>query len=927
MARSFSTRSPWARFGVAAGATLLAALLRWILVPVVGQEQPLVLFVFAVIVAAWWGGLWAGIVATALSVVLGTWMFIAPLSSFSIDSAADRARVVLFTLVGVGISVACESILGVVRRSREQELALHRSNLRLNLLAESVGVLLRSESPRTAVNEICQKVMAFLDCQCFFNYLLDEKVGRLRLNAFAGVAGKEARRVECLDVGESACGMVARTGQPIVVTGIQELQDPETALLREWGLKAYASHPLVVGNRLLGTIAFGTRTRSQFTEEETALIKTVSDHIAIAIHRKLTGEALLGSEERYRAFVGTSLEAIWRMELEEPLDTAKTVDEQVAHLFKHAYYAEANDAMARLYGYERGEQVVGMRMSDVESAAHGPTVESIRKFITEGYRRSGEESHEKDRFGETRNFLNNYVGIVKEGFLVRVWGSSLDVTERRKAEDALMERTALLQAVSENVTDLIFAKDRDGRMMFANPATLEVVRRSKDEVIGRTDLEWTMNSEQSKRMIENDRQVLAQGITQKFEEDFGDRIFEAVKTPLRDAVGNIIGVVGVARDVTEFKETQAALRESEERFRLMADSAPVLIWLAEPGRGCTWVNQQWLTFTGRKLEEELGDGWTEGIHPEDYAQCKETYTTQCAQRVAFQIDYRLRRSDGGYRWVLDCAAPRFDGNGEFLGYLGSCIDITERKEAETELARAKAAAEAANRTKDDFLAVLSHELRTPLTPVMLMASEFISQEGIDEEARADWMIVHKNISLQARLIDDLLDLTRVARGKLVLRPQPLDVHTVLQDALATVRTELSAKGHALKLQLEASNREVQGDAARLQQVFWNVLQNAVKFTPSGGSINVQTCNPNGNGRVCVRIADSGMGLTTDELNRIFNTFSQGDHATGRATVYGGLGLGLAITRELVQLHEGEITAASDGRNKGAVFTIELPTLS
>jgi PAS domain-containing protein len=212
--------------------------------------------------------------------------------------------------------------------------------------------------------------MAFLDCQGFFNYLVDEQVGRLRLNAFGGIAGSDARQVEWLEIGENICGAVARGGRPIVACNIETASGADTALLKAWGFKAYASHPLVVGDRLLGTIGFGTRARTEFTDEELSLMKTLSDHVAIAIHRKLTAEALRTSEDRYRAFVATSQEAIWRLELDEPLDTRAPLDAQVDHLFKHAYYAEANDAMARLYGYEKAEEFIGMRMSELESATH-----------------------------------------------------------------------------------------------------------------------------------------------------------------------------------------------------------------------------------------------------------------------------------------------------------------------------------------------------------------------------------------------------------------------------------------------------------------------------------------------------------------------------------------------------------------------------
>jgi PAS domain S-box-containing protein len=356
----------------------------------------------------------------------------------------------------------------------------------------------------------------------------------------------------------------------------------------------------------------------------------------------------------------------------------------------------------------------------------------------------------------------------------------------------------------------------------------------------------------------------------------------------------------------------------------MADSAPVLIWLAEAGKGFTWFNQQWLTFTGRELLQELGEGWFDNVHPEDSARCRHLFKTGRERQAAFQLEFRLRRGDGMYRWLLNHSVPRFGQEGEYLGHIGTCVDITNRKEAEEQLLHAKATAEAASKSKDDFLAALSHELRTPLTPVLLLAGEALKSEWMDEEAREDWQTVHKNITLQARLIDDLLDLTRIARGKLSLQWQILDAHNVLNDAVSTVRSAAEAKRLKLTVDLDARERQVRGDAARLQQVFWNVLQNAVKFTPAGGSIFLQTRNLEGSGRLLVEVGDTGIGLTPEEIERAFETFSQGDHSNNRNTVFGGLGLGLAITRELLQMHAGRISVSSAGRNRGAIFSIELP---
>ncbi|HVW22527.1 MAG TPA: response regulator [Opitutaceae bacterium] len=251
----------------------------------------------------------------------------------------------------------------------------------------------------------------------------------------------------------------------------------------------------------------------------------------------------------------------------------------------------------------------------------------------------------------------------------------------------------------------------------------------------------------------------------------------------------------------------------------------------------------------------------------------------------------------------------------------------ELRERETALRASEAEALAASRAKDDFLARLSHELRTPLSPVLLLASEAVSNPDLPERVRADFETIAKSVALEARLIDDLLDLTRIARGKLPLEMHPVDVHSLLKDALLMTEADTAQKGLEIELRLEAPQSMVLGDDVRLKQVFWNVLKNAAKFTPRGGRITVETsATPELTG-LNVRIADTGIGLTAEELSRIFHSFSQGDHAAhGSPQQYGGVGLGLAISRMLVELHLGSISATSLGRNQGSTFAIRLPLL-
>jgi PAS domain S-box-containing protein len=248
-------------------------------------------------------------------------------------------------------------------------------------------------------------------------------------------------------------------------------------------------------------------------------------------------------------------------------------------------------------------------------------------------------------------------------------------------------------------------------------------------------------------------------------------------------------------------------------------------------------------------------------------------------------------------------------------YVAIALDRTQRERE----------AVAASRAKDDFLAALSHELRTPLNPVLLIASEAAGNPEFPAPAREAFRSIEKNAMLEARLIDDLLDLTRIEHGKIALEMQPFDAHAALRDALVTIQAEAEEKHLSLEVGLGAPASQIIGDSGRLQQVFWNVLKNAVKFTPPGGAITVSSWSDLRELFVCVR--DSGIGMAPHELSRIFGAFVQGDHAgASRGHRFGGLGLGLAISRKLVELHSGRIDAESGGPGQGAVFTIVLPLL-
>jgi nitrogen-specific signal transduction histidine kinase/ActR/RegA family two-component response regulator len=265
-----------------------------------------------------------------------------------------------------------------------------------------------------------------------------------------------------------------------------------------------------------------------------------------------------------------------------------------------------------------------------------------------------------------------------------------------------------------------------------------------------------------------------------------------------------------------------------------------------------------------------------------------------------------------------------DERGRIVGASKIARDISLRKQADAALAQARDEAEAANRAKDDFLAVLSHELRTPLTPALAAASSLQSLPKLDEaDLRESLTIIRRNIELEAKLVDDLLDVTRIARGKLGLQTAPVDIHVVLNDAVRMAEAAAKGKGITLVLEFTPGEVLVRGDVVRLTQIFANLLANAVKFTPEEGRVTVRTSRHGG--RVRIDVADTGVGIAREEIQRIFDPFRQGGVGTSRR--YGGLGLGLSVAKGFVQAHGGTIRADSEGQGRGATFTVELPEIS
>lgn len=392
-----------------------------------------------------------------------------------------------------------------------------------------------------------------------------------------------------------------------------------------------------------------------------------------------------------------------------------------------------------------------------------------------------------------------------------------------------------------------------------------------------------------------------------------------------DDVKTVLAVANRSWESIERTRVMRVLAASEERLSLALDTGRLGAWEVEfPSRELRTSDFGRMIYGRQPGQPFAYAEMVAAVFPEDRERVQAAIERSWTEGGAYDLEHRIVWPDESIHWILVRAQTRLGPGGQPQRMTGVSLDITARKEAEREQERLREEAVRASRAKDEFLATLSHELRTPLNPVLLLASESARDPGLDGETRETFETIRKNVELEARLIDDLLDLTSIVRGKLAIRKEVRDLHAILGDALASVQPEFDAKGIMLNVSFGARKPLVFVDEVRIVQVFINLLKNAAKFTAEKGTVSLQTA-VEGSGVIVIRLTDTGIGMTPVELGRVFDAFEQGDHAIdGGPRRFGGLGLGLAIARRLVELHGGEITATSAGPGRGSTFTVKLP---
>ena len=502
---------------------------------------------------------------------------------------------------------------------------------------------------------------------------------------------------------------------------------------------------------------------------------------------------------------------------------------------------------------------------------------------------------------------------------------------------------AYLAAIIESSDDAIISKNLDGVIQTFNAAAERLFGYRANEVIGKpiTILLPRERLHEEAEILEKLRR--------------GERIdhFETVRitrdgrrvdislsvSPVRDSSGTVVGAAKIARDITERKRAAEALTAQREWFRVTLGSIGDAV-IASDARGCiTFVNESAARLTGWTSEEATGRPLVDVfriVNERTRAPLENPADQVLAtgSPMALANHSLLVARDGSEHPIADSAAPIRDDLRRMLGVVLVFRDVTEHRHAEAELhavareremlleaeRRARADAERANRVKDDFVAMVSHELRTPLSAILGWTHILQENAPADDTLRHGIEVIARNTRAQTQLISDLLDISRIASGKLLLEVETVDLAVVIAESLETVQHAAFQKNVTLDSHFEGASAITKGDPSRLRQVVWNLLSNAIKFTPRGGRIEVTLRNTGSHAEIIVR--DTGDGIPAEEISGVFERFRQSGTATTRR--YGGLGLGLAIVRHLVELHSGAIRASSEGRDKGATFTVELP---
>ncbi|HYQ91509.1 MAG TPA: PAS domain S-box protein, partial [Candidatus Competibacteraceae bacterium] len=604
----------------------------------------------------------------------------------------------------------------------------------------------------------------------------------------------------------------------------------------------------------------------------------------------------------------------------------ETMNEGAATLADDDMIVYCNQRFARLLGVSL-EQLLGTPMTDWVAPSDRPWFEELIEQAETGTAK-GEMNLQAP--GGTpipvQLSLSSMTLEEMQGICIVI----TDLTEqKRNAEMVKAERLA--RAILEQATEAIIVCDPEGRIMRASHKAYELVGKTLQgqsffdvfslKLDSDEPLPWQVRSRcrgkaavaslldwcQAQRHFQQDMTLI--------HPDGQVRFLLLSAAPLYNDDQAMLGCVITLTDISTRKRIEESLRESELRFRQFAENSDDVLWISNPRENkLLYVSPAYERLWGRSCESLYAnfEDWIEAIHPEDRDRVRSCFY-RLVEQGKYDEQYRVVRPDGSIHWIRDRGFPIKDDSGRIYRVAGIAEDITERKQSEEALCEA-------DRRKDDFLAVLAHELRNPLAPIR-NAVTILRHQGTPE-LRLQWCrdVIDRQVDQMARLLDDLLDVSRITRGKLELRKERVELAAVVRQALETSRPPIEAAGHELTIAMPAEPLFLEADSIRLAQVFSNLLNNAAKYTEHGGHIWLTAEQIGSEARISVK--DTGIGIPTDQLLHIFEPFMQMRASLGRSQ--GGLGIGLTLVQQLVRMHGGRIEARSAGAGQGSEFIVYLP---
>ena len=624
--------------------------------------------------------------------------------------------------------------------------------------------------------------------------------------------------------------------------------------------------------------------------------------------RKIAEDALRFSEDRYRAVFEDNPTMI------VTLDTEWTI-------------LSANPSCAKQLGYTIDELKGHSVLSLFHGNDHAAVIEQLQGCLSAPNHAHRWQFRKVRKDGVTLWVEETAQAVHDLNGALNILVVCQDVTEQKRAEEALRESDARFHAIFDLAAVGIAQVSLNGRWMLMNQKLSDTLGYSFDELRNMT-LQQISHPDDIEPHLARIRRLLAgdvpsYSIEKRYICKDGSILWVNLNVTLvRDKYGKPEYFVAIVENIDKRKKVQDALQESEERFRLMADTAPVLIWMSGTDALCTFFSKPWLEFTGRSFEQEQGNGWAEGVHPEDLERCQETYRSAFSARRDFQVEYRLRRADGEYRWMIDTGVPRFMPNGDFVGYIGSCLDISERKYAEEKIQNlnmtlAEKAEEliAVNKELEAFNYTVAHDLRQPLNIISSCCQiiEKLSGDKLDEDCKGPVQMAYSSALRMDRLIDALLNFSRM--GHIAPNRETIDLSAIAHELIGTLKqTEPERQVDFLI----ANEIMANCDSNLLRSVLANLLGNAWKYTRTREKTVIEFGVRDIDGGPIYFVRDNGTGFAMTEADKLFTPFQRLPGAEKQR----GFGIGLATVERIIRRHGGKVWAEGE-LDKGACFYFTL----